>query len=182
MCEEESDDAEAVDKLLSINDSIHRTIERYRLFQQGNYDAASRIPQGTLGMGTGVQRTSGNQFSLIDLDDAEPVTNGDATTNKSPQPASSGAPKSAANDLSLLDFEENPDPSTAGDIRLGPSSPNPVTTTAPANPSGLASNDLLGLSFSTQPPFSAQLPSIHNQQQQQQQQRFPPNFWESQSK
>ena len=31
MCEEESDDHEAVAKLLEINDSIHRTIQRYKL-------------------------------------------------------------------------------------------------------------------------------------------------------
>ncbi|PKX94607.1 VHS domain protein [Aspergillus novofumigatus IBT 16806] len=53
MCEEESDDPEAVHKLLEINDSIHRTIERYKLVKKGDYDAASKIPKGTLGTTTG---------------------------------------------------------------------------------------------------------------------------------
>lgn len=68
MCEEESDDSEAVAKLLEINDSIHRTIERYTLVRKGDLDAASKIPQGTLGTSTGVSKTKDNELSLIDLD------------------------------------------------------------------------------------------------------------------
>ena len=68
MCEEESDDSEAVAKLLEINDSIHRTIERYQLMRKGDLDAASKIPQGTLGTSTGVSKTKDNELSLIDLD------------------------------------------------------------------------------------------------------------------
>lgn len=68
MCEEESDDSEAVSKLLEINDSIHRTIERYKLIKKGDLDAASKIPQGTLGTSTGVSTTKDNELSLIDLD------------------------------------------------------------------------------------------------------------------
>ena len=67
MCEEESDDQEAVAKLLEINDSIHRTIERYKLIKKGDLDAASKIPKGTLGTSTGVSRTADNELSLIDL-------------------------------------------------------------------------------------------------------------------
>ena len=48
MCEEESDDQEAVAKLLEINDSIHRTIERYRLIKKGDVDAASKIRNDSL--------------------------------------------------------------------------------------------------------------------------------------
>src|SRR5438045_3869388 len=48
MCEEESDDPEAVAKLLEINDSLHRTLERYRLFKSGDVEAAAKIPKGTL--------------------------------------------------------------------------------------------------------------------------------------
>lgn len=73
MCEEESDDSEAVGKLLEINDSIHRTIERYKLIKKGDVDAASKIPQGTLGTSTGVRKTADNELSLIDFggDDAQ---------------------------------------------------------------------------------------------------------------
>ena len=58
MCEEESDDSEAVAKLLEINDSIHRTIERYKLIKKGDLDAASKIPKGTLGASMGGQQDS----------------------------------------------------------------------------------------------------------------------------
>ena len=74
MCEEESDDSEAVAKLLEINDSIHRTVERYKLIKKGDVDAASKIPKGTLGTSTGVSKTADNELSLIDFSgDPEPV-------------------------------------------------------------------------------------------------------------
>lgn len=75
MCEEESDDAEAVHKLLEINDSIHRTIERYKLMKAGDINAANNIPKGTLGTTTGVGRNSANELSLIDFDpEPEPAS------------------------------------------------------------------------------------------------------------
>jgi len=80
MCEEESDDSEAVAKLLEINDSIHRTIERYKLIKKGDLDAASKIPKGTLGTSTGVTKTADNELSLIDFDGEEPVQS--SGTNK----------------------------------------------------------------------------------------------------
>lgn len=78
MCEEESDDHEAVAKLLEINDSIHRTVERYKLMKKGDVDAASRIAKGTLGTSTGVGKNAANELSLIDFD-AESETNGSAS-------------------------------------------------------------------------------------------------------
>ena len=75
MCEEESDDTEAVAKLLEINDSIHRTIERYKLVKKGDLAGANAIPRGTLGVsGAGVKKGPDNELSLIDFggaDDAE---------------------------------------------------------------------------------------------------------------
>jgi ADP-ribosylation factor-binding protein GGA len=68
MCEEESDDQEAVAKLFEINDSIHRTIERYKLIKKGDLDAASKIPKGTLGTSMGVRKNADNELSLIDFD------------------------------------------------------------------------------------------------------------------
>lgn len=81
MCEEESDDSEAVAKLLEINDSIHRTIERYKLIKKGDLEAASKIPKGTLGTSTGVGKTADNELSLIDFSgdqDTTPGSNADA--------------------------------------------------------------------------------------------------------
>ncbi|MCJ1477078.1 hypothetical protein MMC13_005749 [Lambiella insularis] len=77
MCEEESDDQEAVAKLFEINDSIHRTIERYKLIKKGDLEAASKIPKGTLGTSTGVVKNADNELSLIDFGgEPEPSTNG----------------------------------------------------------------------------------------------------------
>lgn len=75
MCEEESDDHEAVAKLLEINDSIHRTVERYKLMKKGDVEAASMIAKGTLGTSTGVSKNSDNELSLIDFG-GEGETNG----------------------------------------------------------------------------------------------------------
>ena len=82
MCEEESDDQEAVAKLFEINDSIHRTIERYRLIKKGDVDGASKIPQGTLGTSTGVSKTADNELSLIDFSgDPEPTASASGNAN-----------------------------------------------------------------------------------------------------
>ncbi|GMG02902.1 unnamed protein product [Aspergillus oryzae] len=108
MCEEESDDPEAVHKLLEINDSIHRTIERYKLVKKGDVEAASRIPKGTLGTTTGVSKNANNELSLIDFD-PEPSSNGNTS-----QPAGSS---SLENDLLGLSIDE---PAPAGGISLGP--------------------------------------------------------------
>ena len=84
MCEEESDDQEAVAKLFEINDSIHRTIERYKLIKKGDVDGASKIPQGTLGTSTGVGKTANNELSLIDFSgDPEPSGSASGTVNGS---------------------------------------------------------------------------------------------------
>lgn len=74
MCEEDSEDHEAVAKLFEINDSIHRTIERYKLFKKGDIEGANRIPQGTLGRsGAGVSQGPNNTLNLIDFGDSEPA-------------------------------------------------------------------------------------------------------------
>ncbi|KAK3346684.1 VHS domain-containing protein [Lasiosphaeria hispida] len=69
MCEEESDDHEAVAKLLEINDSIHRTVERYKLLKKGDLDAANRIAAGApVPASSGGGKSAANELSLIDLD------------------------------------------------------------------------------------------------------------------
>lgn len=96
MCEEESDDHEAVAKLFEINDSIHRTIERYKLFKQGDFEGANKIPKGTLGTsGAGVTKGADNTLNLIDFGDEnnEPV----AATSAAPS-----APKTSSLEDDLL--------------------------------------------------------------------------------
>lgn len=114
MCEEESDDPEAVHKLLEINDSIHRTIERYKLVKKGDLDAASRIPKGTLGTTTGVSTNANNELSLIDFDpEPQPASNGNEAT-----PSQGGS--SLENDLLGLSLGEQ-GPTQGGGIALGSS-------------------------------------------------------------
>ncbi|KAI0508726.1 ADP-ribosylation factor-binding protein GGA2 [Xylaria bambusicola] len=77
MCEEESDDHEAVAKLFEINDSIHRTVERWKLLKKGDIEGAEKIAQGapipTPSASAGKAKASAaNELSLIDFDaDAE---------------------------------------------------------------------------------------------------------------
>src|ERR1700759_4839224 len=68
MCEEESDDHEAVAKLLEINDSIHRTVERYRLMRKGDVEAANKITRESVGVPLAGGGSAQNELSLIDLD------------------------------------------------------------------------------------------------------------------
>ncbi|KAJ5084474.1 hypothetical protein NUU61_009053 [Penicillium alfredii] len=125
MCEEESDDPEAVNKLLEINDSIHRTIERYKLVKQGDFDAASRIPKGTLGTTTGVSKNANNELSLIDFD-PEPSSNGNA-------PEASQGGSALENDLLGLSMDDQ-GPVPGGGISLGPSMNAPPMSSGPSVP------------------------------------------------
>ena len=122
MCEEESDDGEAVAKLLEINDSIHRTIERYKLMKAGNVAEANKIAKGTLGTAFGVGKNAANELSLIDFD-PEPEqpaagtdTNGSLLESGAAAPATGGQ-TSVEDDLLGLSMDPGPG---QGMISLGP--------------------------------------------------------------
>ncbi|KAL2787706.1 VHS domain-containing protein [Aspergillus keveii] len=146
MCEEESDDPEAVHKLLEINDSIHRTIQRYKLVKKGDHEAASKIPKGTLGTTTGVSKNANNELSLIDFD-PEPSSNGNA---EQPQGSSS-----IENDLLGLSIDE---PAFSGGISLGPTSP-PMPQVPPNPPAYQQNFDILGSLSASQPPSQSSTPT-----------------------
>ena len=103
MCEEESDDHEAVAKLLEINDSIHRTVERYKLMKKGDVDGAAKIARGTLGTSTGVGKNAANELSLIDFD-ADAGTSGGSSSNNTP---ANGQSNGLEDDLLGLSMGEN---------------------------------------------------------------------------
>ncbi|UPK89629.1 hypothetical protein LCI18_000564 [Fusarium solani-melongenae] len=93
MCEEESDDHEAVAKLLEINDSIHRTVERYKLMKKGDLAGAAKVaagapPPSTSGAAA-ASSSAANELSLIDFD-------GDASNGNGAQSSSTPAPASGA--------------------------------------------------------------------------------------
>ena len=114
MCEEESDDAEAVAKLLEINDSIHRTVERYKLVKKGDIEGASKIPKGTLGTSTGVGKNSANELSLIDFDPEPPA----AAPTDAGSSVEAGKQPTVEDDLLGLSMEDKPF-GQAGNIALG---------------------------------------------------------------
>ncbi|OJD38099.1 vhs domain-containing protein [Diplodia corticola] len=118
MCEEESDDHEAVAKLLEINDSIHRTLERYKLIKKGDVEGAAKIPKGTLGVsGAGVKKGPDNELSLIDFGGPDEAT---APAGQPSASSSAAAPKGNAleDDLLGLNLGGN-DSFQGGGISLG---------------------------------------------------------------
>ncbi|KAL4921588.1 VHS domain-containing protein [Aspergillus aurantiobrunneus] len=147
MCEEESDDPEAVRKLLEINDSIHRTIQRYKFVKTGDFEAATKIPKGTLGTTTGVSKNANNELSLIDFD-PEPSPNGNAE-----QPSQGSS--SIENDLLGLSIDE---PIPSGGISLGHTSP-PVPQIPQTSSAFQPNYDILGSLNSPQPPSKSSTPA-----------------------
>ncbi|KAK8156438.1 ADP-ribosylation factor-binding protein-like protein GGA1 [Phyllosticta citrichinensis] len=186
MCEEESDDHEAVAKLFEINDSIHRTLERYRLVKKGDVEGAAKIPKGTLGTsGAGVKIGPDNELSLIDFGGPED----EASAAGQAEPSSSAAaPKGNALEDDLLGLNIGGDSFGQGGVisldsmngAASPSQPSPqppiqsllgstsLTSQAPAaqtNYNALAS--LGGLSSSAQPTPPQQTPMFSPPPQQQ---------------
>ncbi|KAL2163396.1 hypothetical protein VTH06DRAFT_5453 [Thermothelomyces fergusii] len=111
MCEEESDDHEAVAKLLEINDSIHRTVERYKLLKKGDIQAAQQLAKGGPAS-TGRGKSAANELSLIDLDDGD--ANGGAAA---PQTAQQRA--GVEDDLLGLSINDTSSYGQTGGIALG---------------------------------------------------------------
>lgn len=146
MCEEESDDHEAVAKLFEINDSIHRTIERYKLIKQGDLQGANAIAKGTLGIsGAGVKKGPNNELSLIDFggpdDDASQATaaGGDDASGAPPPPP---PPKGNALEDDLLGLSIGPGDAgfgSGGALSLGAPSSNGLMDLADAGPSSSSS-------------------------------------------
>lgn len=112
MCEEESDDHEAVAKLFEINDSIHRTVERYELLKKGDIEGASKVAKGTLGTTIGVSKGADNELSLIDFD-AEPAD------QPGPAPTPSKTPGGLDDDLLGLEIGGSSSYGQSGAIGLG---------------------------------------------------------------
>jgi len=115
MCEEESDDTEAVAKLFEINDSIHRTLQRYKLMKKGDMAGAASIQKGTLGIsGAGVSKGLDNELSLIDFGGEDIMD--EAPQTQGSQQGSSKAPASLEDDLLGLSVSEG---GNSGQISLG---------------------------------------------------------------
>lgn len=120
MCEEESDDHEAVARLLEINDSIHRTVERYKLMKKGDMEGASKIAAGAppSSQPSASSGNTANELSLIDFDgDASGETNGNGSSA-----AAGGSSQGAGIENDLLGLDIGGDSSNfgqGGNIVLG---------------------------------------------------------------
>ncbi|SPJ90386.1 probable Arf-binding protein [Fusarium torulosum] len=181
MCEEESDDHEAVAKLLEINDSIHRTAERYKLMKKGDMEGAAKIAAGapppSASSGAAASSSSAaNELSLIDFD-ADASSNGAQSNN-----ANASAPAASAggleNDLLGLDIggdsggfgsgggialgfganQNIPGPALLSSMTQDNSARGPVSTPTPPPPFSQFASFSQPVSQSTtpQPPFQQQ--------------------------
>ncbi|KAF4416942.1 putative ADP-ribosylation factor-binding protein [Colletotrichum fructicola Nara gc5] len=114
MCEEESDDHEAVAKLLEINDSIHRTVERYKLMKKGDLEAAKKVASGApLPTTSGSSKSATQELSLIDFDGEADAANG----SSSAQPTSQST--GIENDLLGLSMGDSASYGQGGALTLG---------------------------------------------------------------
>lgn len=116
MCEEESDDHAAVAKLFEINDSIHRTVERYKLMKSGDMEGAAKVAAGgpAPSQTATVTSNAAGELSLIDFDPEPSAANGG-------QPAGSSQAGGLENDLLGLDIggDSNSSFGQGGGIALG---------------------------------------------------------------
>lgn len=159
MCEEDSEDHEAVAKLFEINDSIHRTVERYKLFKKGDIEAANKIPQGTLGRtGAGVSQGPNNTLNLIDFGDSEPTPSSTEPVATAQEPLAKS--NALEDDLLGLSLSGN-DYGQSGSISLGTSNGSilgmsgmPVPRSqAQQKASAQAINDMFAVGSASTPPL-----------------------------
>src|SRR5690606_2031788 len=85
MVEEESDDHEAVVKLLEVNDSINTIIEKYNLVKKGDLKSAAKLPSATASSSAPPKKEKAQEVSLIDLLDDS--SSGPSTESGSSKPA-----------------------------------------------------------------------------------------------
>lgn len=98
MCEEESDDHEAVARLFEINDSIHRTVERYKLMKKGDLEGASKIAKGEHVASSAAVKSAKEELNLIDFD-GDTGTNGSSSGNAGSSSGNQPQPGGLEDDL-----------------------------------------------------------------------------------
>ncbi|KUI72411.1 hypothetical protein VM1G_07970 [Cytospora mali] len=118
MCEEESDDHEAVARLFEINDSIHRTVERYKLMKKGDHEGASKIARGEHVASKAAVKSAAQELNLIDFD-GEAEANGSGNGNAGPSASSQPQPGGLEDDLLGLSIGESEGSGNTGGISLG---------------------------------------------------------------
>ncbi|KAL1861820.1 ARF-binding protein [Diaporthe australafricana] len=99
MCEEESDDHEAVARLLEINDSIHRTVERYKLMKKGDLEGASKIARGEHVASQAAVKSAAQELNLIDFDGEAEANGSSGNGTAGPSTGSQSQPGGLEDDL-----------------------------------------------------------------------------------
>lgn len=99
MCEEESDDHEAVARLFEINDSIHRTVERYKLMKKGDIEGASKIARGEHVASQAAVKSAAQELNLIDFDGEAEANGPSGNGSAAPAAASQSQPGGLEDDL-----------------------------------------------------------------------------------
>jgi ADP-ribosylation factor-binding protein GGA len=90
MVEEESDDADAVVKLLELNDAINTIIEKYMLVKKGDINGARALPNVSPYPAASSAAKPSQEDSLIDLLGDEPMNgSGAAASSSTPGPSNS---------------------------------------------------------------------------------------------
>lgn len=120
MCEEESDDHEAVARLFEINDSIHRTVERYKLLKKGDHEGASKIARGEHVASKAAVKSAAQELNLIDFDgEANGSGNGDSGPSGSSQSQPQSQPQQGGLEDDLLGLSIGESEGNTGGISLG---------------------------------------------------------------
>ncbi|BFZ56373.1 ARF-binding protein [Savitreella phatthalungensis] len=136
MCEDESEDQNAVSTLFQLNDSINNVVHKYDLLKKGDFGAASQVS-------TNVPETNISDV-LGAGDSAEPVAASATTSAATTQ-------SKFAQDINLLDFDGPSDMPAAlsqSTQATSTTSPSQATTSAAKSTQKQSEmDDLLGLNF-----------------------------------
>lgn len=132
MCEEESEDQEAVQKLFELNDSINSIVAKYEHLKRGDFAGAQRLPTSipsaptTDSVSSGVVPSTQSKFAqdlnLLDFDPEEPAKAVDQSAPAPQQPNTSSQTAAKTNDMDDLlglSFGGMDSFGTSGSISLG---------------------------------------------------------------
>lgn len=178
MCEEESEDQEAVQKLFELNDSINSIVAKYEHLKRGDFAGAQRLPASmptapiSDSMATGVVPTAQSKFAqdlnLLDFDPEEPAKAVDTSAPAAQQQGTTQAAAAKTNDMDDLlglSFGGMDSFGTSGSISLGQALSAPSASTQKySNPMDAFAGLNLGASASqapSQPQVSKAPVSVH---------------------
>lgn len=170
MCEEESDDQDAVQQLFELNDSINSIVAKYEHLKAGDFAGAQRLPTSmpsapvSDSTAAGVVPTAQSRFAqdlnLLDFDPEEPAGAVDTAAPVAQQQAAVAQGPSKVNDMDDLlglSFGGMDSFGTSGSISLGqaPAAPATSSSSSYANPMDAFAGMNLGGSAATAATTSA---------------------------